>query len=550
MTMIHTLMVLAAAAAADPRGEVLEFSATWCGPCQRMSPIVSRLEREGLPIHKIDVDEQRDLARRYNVTSIPSFILVIDGQEVNRIVGSTSEAEIRRMIARIPQPQPEPEPQPQPQPEPPDTIPLDDLTEPAREARGQVPRQQTEPALVQSEPEPETGGRGGFFDFLSRDSRAEEPAVVRGVEDEIPSSQPGGVANDPLVGSTRIRVTINDRVNLGSGTIIGSQPGVTLVLTCGHIFRGLNNSSKVEVDVFEGASFQTVVGTVRKFDIESDVGLITIPLDHTVPTVAVCPPSNLPARGDRVACIGCSGGEDPTREQLEVTEINKYQGPDNIECTGIPVQGRSGGGLFNTDGELIGVCVAADPEGHRGLYAHVTTIHDLLDECDLTWLYQPVPPEQAPAEEILAGNAAVPPTTTEPVAVSPSPSAAQGLLEQAGITNIPAGDAEVVVIIRPKNQPQAPSRVVIINQASPKFFAYLNGELDTPATAQTTERIVPTTQTVPAPPQLPEWYESRRISPDAADTPATTTANKESLQPTALSRPSGPQRYIRSAATR
>jgi thiol-disulfide isomerase/thioredoxin len=43
MTMFQTLMVLAAAVTADPRGELLEFSATWCGPCQRMSPIVSRL---------------------------------------------------------------------------------------------------------------------------------------------------------------------------------------------------------------------------------------------------------------------------------------------------------------------------------------------------------------------------------------------------------------------------------------------------------------------------------------------------------------------------
>src|SRR6267154_762786 len=58
---------------------VVEFTASWCGPCQQMSPIVSRLERHGYSIRKVDVDSNRDLCRRFNVDRMPTFLVVVDG---------------------------------------------------------------------------------------------------------------------------------------------------------------------------------------------------------------------------------------------------------------------------------------------------------------------------------------------------------------------------------------------------------------------------------------------------------------------------------------
>jgi hypothetical protein len=55
-------------------------------------------------------------------------------------------------------------------------------------------------------------------------------------------------------------------------------------------------------------------------------------------------------------------------------------GAANIETAGIPVQGRSGGGLFNNHGELIGVCFAADKELDEGLYCGTQVIHDRLNK--------------------------------------------------------------------------------------------------------------------------------------------------------------------------
>ena len=83
-------------------------------------------------------------------------------------------------------------------------------------------------------------------------------------------------------------------------------------------------------------------------------------------------------RADRVVSIGCSQGEPPSVERLRVTVLNRYLGPDTIECTGVPGQGRSGGGLFTTAGSVVGICTNADPHDHRGVYAGLKPIHELL----------------------------------------------------------------------------------------------------------------------------------------------------------------------------
>ena len=102
MTTFAALLVSAASIGGAPQGVVYDFSATWCGPCQQMRPIVSRLERQGYPIRQVDVDREPALASRFHISSIPAFVLVINGREVSRVVGMTTESQLRRMIAAIP----------------------------------------------------------------------------------------------------------------------------------------------------------------------------------------------------------------------------------------------------------------------------------------------------------------------------------------------------------------------------------------------------------------------------------------------------------------
>ena len=121
-------------------------------------------------------------------------------------------------------------------------------------------------------------------------------------------------------------------------------------------------------------------GKTIAYDLEGDVGLLSIATDAKLPASPVASLADEVQVRQSVYSIGCGGGETPSREDLFVTAINRYLGPDNIECTGEPLQGRSGGGLFDAQGDVVGVCVAADPRDKRGLYAGLKVIHNLLSE--------------------------------------------------------------------------------------------------------------------------------------------------------------------------
>lgn len=79
---------------------LVDFWASWCGPCQMLLPVVEGLAEEvtDAKICKINVDEQQELAAKYKVMTIPTLIVVKDGKEVSRSVGVKPKDEILKMI--------------------------------------------------------------------------------------------------------------------------------------------------------------------------------------------------------------------------------------------------------------------------------------------------------------------------------------------------------------------------------------------------------------------------------------------------------------------
>lgn len=79
---------------------LVDFFATWCGPCRMLAPILEEVEAEHPEIAfvKVDVDESPELANTYGVTSIPTLILFKDGEPANTTVGLLPKEELEELI--------------------------------------------------------------------------------------------------------------------------------------------------------------------------------------------------------------------------------------------------------------------------------------------------------------------------------------------------------------------------------------------------------------------------------------------------------------------
>lgn len=82
------------------RPVLVDFFATWCGPCQMLSPVLEKISnsRAEIDIAKVDIDASIELARKYNIEVVPTMIIFKDGKAVKQVEGFYSEDEIMSLI--------------------------------------------------------------------------------------------------------------------------------------------------------------------------------------------------------------------------------------------------------------------------------------------------------------------------------------------------------------------------------------------------------------------------------------------------------------------
>ena len=140
-------------------------------------------------------------------------------------------------------------------------------------------------------------------------------------------------------------------------------------------------------------------GRAVDYDFNLDVGLIVFRPGRQLPASRVVPAYWQPRSEPlpmKMLTVGCSEGKDATAWHTRIMNprmkgfLQGQPSYEAIECENAPKQGRSGGGLFTTDGYIAGVCNFAEPQGNHGLYATPRSIYALLDRNNLAALYAPV----------------------------------------------------------------------------------------------------------------------------------------------------------------
>lgn len=358
---------------------ILDFHSQSCPPCRKMRPEMEILRRAKYPIQSIDVDQQPDWAERYQVSEVPTFIVVDDqGNALARTKGY----------------------------------------QPARQIADLYNQSQSRMAPANANAHDDADDDHHAVDEITDDPRRTEGA-------EITDRDATEQASNPLPWKTIVRFKIDDphtrRIGFGSGTVIDSNDQESLILTCAHLFK-IENSPRqyrpsefplpITVELFDGNGrgpnmkvlpIQEIPGKVVDYNFATDVALVKIRPGRKLPFSKVVPSSWKPQANMSMTTVGCSLGKDPTAWTTRILRP-VAQGPDpnyrGMECLHAPKQGRSGGGIFTADGYVAGVCDFATVYDNKGLYARPESIHAILDRNRLTALYNP----KIARDTLVAGN--------------------------------------------------------------------------------------------------------------------------------------------------
>ncbi|NOY43348.1 MAG: trypsin-like serine protease [Planctomycetes bacterium] len=482
---------------------LLDFNSPTCGPCQQMRPTIGRLAAAGHKVQHIDITRDPQTASRFGVSQVPTFIVLVDGQVAARSMGITSYGQLTQML----------------------TGPGSQSPQPRSLASGQSPSTFATPVAMHNGPTAAanslaTAQPGRVVPIQPQSLPSAAPQSFAGQTPGQPIHPTGSSPGNSRLIEATVKVAVKDSggVSAGTGTIVDARQGEALILTCGHLFRSSNGQGPITVTMFQagptGAEVRsTAVGRLVDFDLDRDLALVSFRPEVAVQPIPIAPTGAALTPGAAVTSVGCNNGQNPTLLATKITAVDRYQGPPNVEIAGAPVEGRSGGGLFNAQGQLIGVCFAADPQSNEGLYASLPSVQAKLDSLGLAMVYQSPSTNTnsnaaaQPAQQTLAaapeanfavrgqGPTAPPqPFSDMPFAEAVNPTApptALSPVERATFEEIQRRmvDSEVICIIRPKS-PDGKSEVITLSSASPELVKTLRASAVAQRPAPTATRLL------------------------------------------------------------
>lgn len=463
---------------------LIDFTASWCGPCRQMEPVMKQLVDQGWIVRQIDVDREPHHAGRWKVERLPTLIVLADGEEVDRIVGAADAAELTAHLARLTGRGVASQPATSSTATSPSAISPFTSQDPAAEANLSAAAASEPPPFAIAGPASNAAPTANATDDGFRSGSTAFPALASHHATPTSHISPApaqafdssAAVVDPMAASVRLRVDEGRTLAFGTGTIVDQQDDQVLVLTCGHLFRDGAGRSPLTVEYFSGGRLVPTAGEVLHYEFEdADLALVRFRCSEALAVAPLRPAAEPLAEGETVCSIGCDHGADPSRHDSRITKLNRYLGSPNVEVAGAPVQGRSGGGLFDGRGRLIGICYAADGELDEGLYGSAALLHERLPQLGLAKLCQtPVAIAAAQAPETFPA-AAMPVAATPAVAASQPPAFAmsdafaQPTQAAASASNTSEPPVSLTVIVRGASGEQ----IIDVPAASPELVQQL-----------------------------------------------------------------------------
>ena len=488
--------------------EMLFFTNHGCAPCRQVEPGIEALVREGYPVKTVYLNDQPQLARQFSVTSTPTVILISNNRIAGRHAGLIDGVTLKQWFAAVGVKS---------------GSRFGSQSGGTKVALGQQRRQNTPP--------PER-----FADRSGRSMRTNSPSTVhKGTR--TPADQ---IERRALESTVRLKVEDPEGISYATGTVIHQHGEECLVITCGHVFRDAEGKGEITAEFgFENGMVQTAPGQLIYYDAKArDIGLVAIKTKRTFDSVPVATQGDTVEQGQAVFSIGCDHGEDPTIRRSQIKNRAAYDGAIKYDIYGRPVDGRSGGGLFNQDGELIGICNAAAVEVDEGIYTALETIHWQIAQVNLQHLFQDSPnspngpngrgasrmadrtaPARMPVEGAgsqtfaLASNqnrSSVPEPSSEMTKIQRpnrqlssqqvpvNPAAAQNQSQRSNVSwenransQAPSNgqslrapsDMEVIIIVRSKSDPSQ-TEAITVSHPSPQLLSYLDNMQDSASVSQ------------------------------------------------------------------
>ena len=365
-------------ATSPPEVELLDFTASYCQPCQQMVPVLQRMQKDKFPVRQIDISEEPELARRFNVDRVPTLVLMVQGKEAKRFIGLTDEAELRDQMNRAARR-------------------LAETRERTEVAAAELPAglavnsntskdtaepEATTEAPAESKPSIKDVFRG-FLGGVTKPTAMQFP-TLRAQSPEAAASEMDGLL---IAEAATVRVKVagvsskdgRKIQDVGTGTIVYSAAGQAIILTCAHVFLDMSTKdAKIEIEVFENGKPLSYPASLIGGDHNSDLAFLKIQSTKIMPSVRLTAAAPSVAKDQNLVSFGCNGGADPTLLKTKIVDINRYNGPANLVCSVDPQSGRSGGGLFDASGSLVGVCSCADRKLKEGLYMAHAPIMELV----------------------------------------------------------------------------------------------------------------------------------------------------------------------------